>query len=35
MCALKNEYSGLVGQIFPDVSEDRTALKMPGTTVAP
>ena len=31
---LKIENSGLVGQIFPDISEDHSALEMPGTAVA-
>jgi len=32
---LKSEDSGLVRQIFPDISEDRSALEMLGTAVAP
>jgi hypothetical protein len=34
VCALKNEDLGLVEQIFPGLSEDCSALEMPGTTVA-
>ena len=33
--ALKSEDSGLVEEIFLDMSEDRSALEMPGMAVAP
>jgi hypothetical protein len=35
ICALKSEDSGLVGKIFPDISEDHSALAMPRTAFAP
>jgi hypothetical protein len=31
ICTLKSEDSGLVGQIFPDISVDHIALEMLGT----
>ena len=34
-CALESGDSDPVGQIFPDISEGRSALEMPRTAVAP